>query len=96
MWGALVGALIQVMGTFVGKALISLGIGYFAYKGIDASVGFAKSHFFQSLGGINATAVQIFGAMKGGQCVTMLFSALIARLTFKGMVGGVMKSAKLN
>ena len=95
MWGALVGALEGAMGSFVGKALVSLGIGFLTYQSVDTSIAFAKSHFFDSLSGLNSVSVQVFGAMRGGQCVTMLFSALIARLTFKGLAGGVMKSFKL-
>ena len=96
MWGALIGLLVSAIGTFAGKALISLGIGYVAYKGIDVSVAFAKAQFLSNMAGLGPTVLQILGVTQVGTAVNMLTSALIARLTFKGMVGGVMKAAKLN
>lgn len=96
MWGALIGALVSVVGTFAGKALISLGIGYVAYKGIDVSIAYAKAQVFASLGGLSGVTLQLIGVLQIGTGVNILFSALVARLTFKGMVGGVMKAAKLN
>ncbi|WP_439462631.1 DUF2523 family protein [Roseateles sp. NT4] len=36
--GALIGALISAAGTLVGRVLLSLGIGYASYSGIDAGL----------------------------------------------------------
>ncbi len=95
MWGALIGALIWAMGTFIGKALISLGIGYVAYKGMDVSIAWAKAQWLASMNGLGAVTLQILGVLNVGTAVNILFSALLSRLAFKGMVGGVMKAAKL-
>ena len=96
MWGALIGTLVSAVGTFAGKALISLGVGYLAFKGIDAFVAVGKAHVLASLGGLSGVTLQLIGVLNIGTGVNILFSALVARLTFKGMVGGVMKAAKLN
>ena len=39
---ALWGALIEIAGTLVGKVLVSLGIGYAVYTGVDTSITWAK------------------------------------------------------
>lgn len=95
MWGALVGALLTAMGSLVGKVLISLGVGFAAYKGIDVSIAWAKSQFFGSVAGLPGVTIQLLGVMNVGTAVNILTSALVMRLTFKGMTGGIMKAAKL-
>jgi hypothetical protein len=97
MWyAALIGALLQVVGSFVGRALISAGIGYAAFKGIDTSISWAKQHFFEAAGGLPPVSIQVLGLMQVDTAVNMLVSALVMRLTFKGMTAGVMKSFKLS
>ena len=93
MWyAALIGAVLQVLGTVVGRILISLGVAVVAYKGMDTSIGWAKDHFFGAAGSMPSQAVQAFGVMEIDTAVEMICSALLMRLTFKGMSSGVMKS----
>jgi hypothetical protein len=88
---ALLGWLIQICGTLVGKVLISLGISYVSYKGLDSMVGAAKAQFFTGLGGLSPTTVAIMGVMKIDVAVNMLCSALIGRLTIAGLTSGGLK-----
>jgi hypothetical protein len=89
---ALWGALINIAGTLVGKVLLSLGIGYLTFTGVDASITWAKAQFLAGLTGIPAAAVGLAGLMKVGVCVSMLLSAVTARVTLAGMqAGGSMK-----
>lgn len=96
MWyAALLGGLLEAMGSFVGKALISAGVSYVAYRLMDVSVQWALDQFFLSAGGLPAAATQALGLMEVDTFVEMCVSAVVLRLTFKGMSGGVMKAAKL-
>jgi hypothetical protein len=88
---ALIGALIQAAGSLVGRVLISLGIGYVVFSGVDASIGWAKTQVLAHLQGMPATALGVASGMKVGTCVSILTSALLARLTFQGMTSGTMK-----
>src|SRR5881394_779133 len=88
---ALWGALIPMLGSMVGQVLLSLGIGYLAYTGIDASITFAKVQFVASLGGLPAGAVGVLSVLKIGTAVSMLCSALLMRLTMAGMKNGAMR-----
>lgn len=91
---ALLGGFVQAMGTFVGKALISLGLGYTVFTGVDASVSWAKTVTMDRLGGLSSlggNALQVASALNIGTCVSILFSALTARLILNGMVGGSIK-----
>lgn len=96
MWfAALWGSTLEVMGSLVGRALISAGIGYASYKSLDVSVGWAKSHFFDAANGLPPIAVQVLGVCEVDTSVEMMLSAILMRLTYKGMVGGVMKTVKI-
>ena len=88
---ALLGGLISAAGTLVGRVLVSLGIGYVAFQGIDASMIWAKAQFLAGMSGLPAAAVGLAGTMKVGVCVSMLLSALAARLTLMGLTSGTLK-----
>lgn len=94
-WGALLSAFLSIVGTFVGKALISLGIGYFVYTGIDTSLGFVKTQIFASLGGLSPTTLQVIGVLQVGTAINILVSSLVVRLTLKGLTAGAIKRVGL-
>ena len=97
MWGALAGALIQIVGTLVGKVLISLGVGYVTYSGVQASLTYVKGQALGSLTSIGGVAVQLMGVLNLDQALNLIFSALLMRLTFDGLstATGAMKSMRL-
>lgn len=89
LWvAALVGGLVQVAGTLVGRVLVSLGIGYVTFTGVDASLTWASGQFVSAMGGLPAASVQIAGLLKVGTCVSMLLSAVAARLLLAGLTSG--------
>lgn len=87
---ALWGALISMVGTLVGRVLVSLGIGYVSYTGLDILTTFAKNQFLAGMSGLPAQAVGLASTLKIGVCVSMLLSALVARLVLQGMTGGTL------
>jgi Protein of unknown function (DUF2523) len=84
---ALLGALIQA----VGKVLISLGMGYFVFTGIDVSITFARDFLLTKVSGLPTQAIAAAGAMKVGVCISILTSALVARMTLQGLTGGTLR-----
>lgn len=88
---ALLGGLVQAAGTLVGRVLLSLGIGFATFQGIDTTMAWGKSMFLSNLAGLPAVGVQLAGYMKVGVCVSMLMSALVVRLTIQGLSGGTLK-----
>lgn len=77
--------LIALIGTIVGKALVSLGIGYVTYTGVDLAITWARDAFLLGLTGVPAAAVGLASVMKVGVCVSMLLSAVTARMTLAGL-----------
>lgn len=89
---ALWGALIPMLGTMVGRILVSLGVGYVSYSGLDLALTWARTEFLAGMSGAPLATVQMAGALKIGVCVSMLLSAVAARLVLAGVSAGVMKS----
>jgi len=87
LWTAFIG----LVGVLVAKVLVSLGIGYVAYTGLDTAITWAKAEFLSGMAGLPAYAIGMASTMKIGVCVSMLLSALTARLVFAGMTSGAMK-----
>jgi hypothetical protein len=88
---ALIGALVSAAGSLVGRVLISLGIGYVAYHGVDTSIAWAKASALAGIQGLPAQAVAAASAMKVGKCISILMSALVARMTISGLTSGTLK-----
>jgi hypothetical protein len=85
---ALWGALIPMLGSLVGRVLVSLGVGYVSYTGIDTGIAWAKAQFLTGMSGLPAQAMGLASTMKVGVCVSMLLSALVARLVLQGLTSG--------
>lgn len=92
---ALLGWLIEIAGTLVGKVLLSLGISYLSYKGLDLMITAGKAQFMQNASALGPTVVGLLGVMKIDVAVNMLCSALIGRLTLSGLTGGSLKKMVL-
>nr|WP_316644047.1 DUF2523 domain-containing protein [uncultured Roseateles sp.] len=88
---ALLGGLVSAAGTLVGKVLISLGIGYVVYTGVDFSLEWIKLMINASFAGLPPQTMQIMSTLKLGSFAAVLFSALAARLVLDGLTGGSIK-----
>jgi hypothetical protein len=92
LWiAALLGALVQAAGTLVGKVLVSLGIGYVVYSGVDTSIGWAKDYALANIQSLPTAMVQVLGVLQVGRIISILTSALVVRVTLAGLTGGVKK-----
>jgi hypothetical protein len=85
---AILGGLVQVAGTLVGRVLLSLGIGYVVFEGVDTSITFARDYLLSRIATMPGTAVAIAGTMKIGVCISILTSALVMRMVLQGLTGG--------
>jgi hypothetical protein len=85
---ALWGALLSMVGTLVGRVLVSLGIGFATFTGVNSTLDWAKAEFLARMSGAPVAVVQMAGTMKIGVCVSMLLSAVLARLVIGGLTSG--------
>jgi hypothetical protein len=88
---ALIGALIQACGSMVVRVLISLGIGFVAYKGIDVAISTYKDAIFTNIAGLPPQLVGLLGYMKVGTAINIIFSAYVARIAIAGVTSGVIR-----
>jgi hypothetical protein len=87
----LLGGLLSIIPSLVGKALISLGIGVVTYSGLSASLDWLKSSFITAASGLPPEVVGMLSLMKVGSCVSMIFSAMAIRMVILGMTGDTFK-----
>lgn len=88
---ALIGGLVSAAGTFVGQVLISLGIGYVTFTGLDTSLDWVKGQIVTGVGGLPAQAVAVLGAARVGTVLAIVLSAITARMLLDGLTGGAIK-----
>lgn len=88
---AIIGGVVSAVGTIVGRVLVSLGIGYVTFTGVDLTLTWARDQFVSSLSGLPAGAIAMMGVLKVGVCVSMLLSALTMRMVLQGLTSGAVK-----
>lgn len=89
--GSIIGALMQACGTLVGRVLVSLGIGYVTYTGIDTSIAWARDFAVSHIQSLPALALQVVGTLQIGVCISILTSALATRMVLQGLTSGAIK-----
>lgn len=85
------GMLINLVGTLAGRVLIALGIGVATYTGVSASLDFLKGQAITAFGGLPPEAMAIVGILKVGVCISIVTSAITARLLLNGLSGDTFK-----
>jgi hypothetical protein len=88
---ALLGGLIQAAGTLVGKVLISLGIGYAVYTGLDTSLSWVRSQIAAAFGALASQSMAVLSAAGAGAAVSIVLSAIAARLFLNGVTSGTLR-----
>jgi hypothetical protein len=88
---ALIGGLVSAAGSFVGRVLIALGVGFVSYQGIDIAMDQLRSIFISSAGGLPGYFAGMLGILKVGTAFNIVASSLAIRLVLAGLTGGAIK-----
>ena len=91
---ALFGGFLQVAGSLVGRVLLSLGIGYVTFTGVDLALTAVRDMAFAQLDASSSAMPvvrQFLGVFQVGTCFNIIFSAYSARLVLNGLTGGSIK-----
>lgn len=88
---ALLGGLISIAGTLAGKVLIGLGLSVATYSGLSLTLDFAKTRVIDSIQSLPPEIVGMLSAMGVGQFISIIASALSARLLLQGLTDGSIK-----
>lgn len=88
---SLLGGLVSISGTIAGRVLLALGISVLTYTGTNASLDFLKTQAVQALSGMPVQVLGMLATMKVGQCISIIFSAIVARQVQQGLSGDTVK-----
>jgi hypothetical protein len=88
---SLLGGLIEIAGSLAGRVLIALGISVLTYAGTNAALDFLKVQAVASLSGLPSQVLGMLAVMKVGQCISIVFSAIVARQVQQGLTGDTIK-----
>lgn len=88
---AIVGALISVCTSLVGRVVLALGMGAVSYVGLNAGLSVFKGYFNSAMGSAGATVAGMCGVLKLDVCLSIFIAAGLAKLVIAGATGGTMK-----
>ena len=88
------GMLLNVAGSVAGQVLISLGISVVTYMGVDTALEKLKSDALTSLMSLPPDLVGLLSYMKVGVAISIVTSAVAARLGLQGMNGAIKRFRK--
>jgi len=89
--GALLGGLVSIAGSFIGRVLLALGVGFVSFTGIDTSLSALRDMAIANLGALPNGVVGMLGVMKIGTGLNILFSAFSIRMVLGGLTSGTVK-----
>ncbi len=88
---ALGGMLINIVGYLAGRVLVALGIAVVTYTGVNASLEALKSQAVASFSALPPEVYQILAMMRVGQCISIITSAIAARMLLDGLTSDTFK-----
>lgn len=88
---ALLGGLLSITSSLVGRVMFALGIGAVTYTGLTSALDYAKSQALGALTSAPAQLVQLMGYLGVGEFISIVTSALAARLILNGLNSGAVK-----
>lgn len=88
---ALGGMFLNIAGSLVLRVITSLGIGVVAYKGMSVTFGWLKDQVIANAAGLPVDMLGMMATMKVGASISVVFSAILARMLITGMSGDTVK-----
>jgi hypothetical protein len=93
--GFILAGLASGVGQIVAKTLISLGVGYITYTGMQALLDLNSGQIFTLLGTLPPVTIQILGVLKVGTCINIWFSALAMKVSLMGFNSDAMTKMRV-
>ena len=84
----LLGGLLQLVASFIGRAIVALGLGYVEYIGISAAVDAVKSQAAGYIGGISGSMLAAWaGFFRIDVHITIIISAIGVKVILNALTG---------
>ncbi|MFI8616131.1 DUF2523 domain-containing protein [Acidovorax sp. NPDC077693] len=87
----LMGALINIAGTLVGRVLIALGLSVVTFTGLSSTLDWAKNNVASSFGSMPSEVVGMLSMLGVGEFLSIILSAITARMLLQGLTDGSLK-----
>lgn len=84
----LLGGLVEIAGSLAGRVLLSLGFGILEFTGVSVTLSWLKTQVLSAASGLTGDLLGLLAYMKVGEAISILFSALLVRLTLNGLSAG--------
>lgn len=88
---ALLGGLLMLTESLVGRVLVALGLSVVTFTGIDASIDVFKNLAITQFSLLPPGALSLMSTLKVGESISVVFSAIATRSVIDGVVGGALK-----
>lgn len=88
---AVLGGLVTIAGSLVGRVLLALGLSYMTYTGVTHSLNWIRDQFAGYMGQTGATILGLAGILKLDVALGILLAATTARLILDGLTGDTVK-----
>jgi hypothetical protein len=88
---SLLGGLLSVCGSMVGRVLLALGIGFVTYKGFDTSISWLLSQVQSNMSAMPAQIASFLAFLWVDKAISMVFAAYSAALVVKVGTAGFSK-----
>jgi hypothetical protein len=88
-------AFYAILGSLVGRALLALGMGVVTYKGVSVVLSWLKTKAVENFAALPADVLGMLSTMKVGEVISIIFSAILVRLTLNGLSSDTVKRWRL-
>lgn len=88
---AIGGMLLSIVGSMVGRVMVALGISVITYTGISATIDALKADAIAALRALPPELFSLLAYMKVGVALSIITSAITARLVLSGLTSGTFK-----
>src|SRR4051812_1578964 len=88
---ALLGGLLQIAASMVGRGLLALGLAFLSYNGIATAIDALKALVIANFENLPSSILPLLAVFKIDVCISMFFSAIAARLVLQGLTSGAIK-----
>ncbi|MDD5324656.1 MAG: DUF2523 family protein [Polaromonas sp.] len=83
-----IGGLLQLVGSFIGRAVIALGFGFIEYQGISAMIDSAKSSASSMLGAVGSSSLAAWaGFFRVDVHLSIILSAIGVKVLLNALGG---------
>jgi hypothetical protein len=91
--GSIVGGLAAAVGTLVGRVLVSLGVSFVVYNGVDTMVEWVRDQVMAKFSLLPPDVYTVISLLQAPAIVNVYFSAWLATLAISGLQAGTFVKA---